>query len=79
MQDRHIVVQAEWDPVAKVYVAESEDVPGLATEARSTADLAQKLKIMIPELLALNGDPLSGADFYLEVVHKTVERVRIRA
>jgi predicted RNase H-like HicB family nuclease len=47
-------VHAEWDPEAGVWVATSEDVPGLATEAETLEALADKLRIMIPELLEAN-------------------------
>ena len=36
-------------------VAESEDVPGLATEAETLEDLMAKLTVMVPELLEENG------------------------
>ena len=42
-------------PEAGVWVAESEDVPGLVVEADSPNVLAQKLRSLIPELLELNG------------------------
>lgn len=48
-------VHAVWDEVARVWVASSEDVPGLATEAETAEALVEKLKSLIPELLALNG------------------------
>lgn len=48
-------VHASWDPEASVWVAESDDVPGLVTEAESLEQLLGKLKIMIPELLEANG------------------------
>jgi predicted RNase H-like HicB family nuclease len=47
-------VGALWDEEANVWVAFSEEVPGLATEADTTETLAQKLKTLIPELLELN-------------------------
>ncbi|HXV83414.1 MAG TPA: DUF1902 domain-containing protein [Candidatus Binatia bacterium] len=50
-----ITVNAEWDPEANVWVATSEDVPGLITEADTLEDLQGKLAIMIPELLQANG------------------------
>ena len=37
-----------------VWVATSDDVPGLATEAVTMEDLIKKLKVMIPELLMAN-------------------------
>jgi len=48
-------VQATWDEEAKVWVAESEDVPGLATEAESPETLLIKLRVLVPQLLELNG------------------------
>jgi len=47
-------VHAEWDAEANVWVATSDEVPGLATEADTTEALVQKLKTLIPELLAAN-------------------------
>lgn len=43
-------------------MAESEDVPGLVAEAESLNALAKKLRVLIPELLELNGvlEPGSG-------------------
>ena len=45
----------QWDSEAAVWVAESEDVPGLVAEADSPNVLVQKLRTLIPELLELNG------------------------
>ena len=36
-------VRAEWDGEAKVWVATSDDVPGLATEAETMEELSKKL------------------------------------
>ena len=49
-----LTVQAVWDADAQVWVAESENVPGLATEADTIEALTAKLHNMIPELLILN-------------------------
>jgi len=50
-----LFIRAEWDDEAQVWVASSDDVPGLATEEKTLEGLIQKLKIMIPELLEANG------------------------
>ena len=50
-----IQVKAIWDKEALVWVATSNDVPGLVTESENMEKLIQKLKIMIPELLEANG------------------------
>ena len=47
-------IKATWDDDAKVWVAESDDVPGLITEADTVSALVQKLKYLIPELLNAN-------------------------
>ena len=54
-QLKPIVVHAIWDSEAGVWVATSEDVPGLVTEAETAEQLEAKLKVMIPELLIENG------------------------
>ena len=50
-------IRAEWDDEARVWVATSDDVPGLVTEAETMELLFSKLEIMVPELLAANGYP----------------------
>lgn len=52
-----IVITALWDPKSKVWIAESDGVPGLATGADTLEELVEKLKVAIPELLAENGVP----------------------
>ncbi len=55
-------VRAEWDADAGVWVATSDDVPGLVTEAPTIEALDSKLKVMVPELLEANGCmPTDGA------------------
>lgn len=50
-----ITVKATWDAEAKVWVAESDDIDGLVTEASTLEDLTAKVLSIIPELLVLNG------------------------
>jgi predicted RNase H-like HicB family nuclease len=47
-------IQADWDSEAGVWVATSEDVPGLATEADTIEGLTAKLRVIVPELLEAN-------------------------
>lgn len=66
MNTKPLFVRAEWDNEALVWVATSDDVPGLATESDTLENLISKLKIIIPELLEANGMDLSkGAPFEL--------------
>lgn len=53
-------VLAQWDSEAGVWVAESNDVPGLVAEAESPNILREKLRVLIPELLELNGVQRKG-------------------
>lgn len=48
-------IHAFWDEEAKVWYAESEDIPGLVTEAATQQELLLKIKAIIPDLLELNG------------------------
>jgi predicted RNase H-like HicB family nuclease len=64
-------IRAQWDAEAGVWVAESEDVPGLVAEADSPNALAQKLRTLIPELLELNGVASDGtASFHVLYKHE---------
>lgn len=64
--DKSIInVQACWDHEAQVWVASSDDVPGLITEAETTELLFEKLKILIPELLEANG--MLAKDEYVDI------------
>ena len=47
-------IEAFWDKEAKVWVAESTDILGLATEADTLEQLTEKLRQIIPELLIAN-------------------------
>lgn len=53
--NKRYCVRAEWDDEAGVWVATSDDVPGLATEARTIEALDIKLTSLVPELLEANG------------------------
>ena len=54
MKQITLKVQAFWDKDAEVWVATSEDLPGLVTEAETIEILTQKLRVMIPEIILLN-------------------------
>jgi hypothetical protein len=47
-------VHATWDPEAQVWVAESDEIAGLITEAPTQQALVQKLADIIPVLLEEN-------------------------
>ena len=51
---REHTINAEWDTNAGVWVATSEDVPGLVTESKTISALEKKLCSLVPELLRLS-------------------------
>jgi hypothetical protein len=57
------LIRVDWDEDTAVWTADSDDIPGLATEAETLEGLSRKLESMIPELVALNSvessDPIS--------------------
>jgi hypothetical protein len=42
-----------WDDEARVWVSESEDIPGLVLESGSLDALVEKVKMAVPDLLEL--------------------------
>lgn len=51
----NLTVNVIWDADAGVWVAESEDVPGLVLESGSFDALVERLRYAVPEMLELNG------------------------
>ena len=56
---RDIIIQARWDCAAKVWLATSEDVPGLVIEAETWPSMIEEARLILPDLLALAGRPIS--------------------
>lgn len=52
-----------WDEEAAVWIATSEDVPGLVLESGSFDALVERVKNAIPELLELNKQSPKVIDF----------------
>lgn len=57
------VVNLEWDSDAAVWVATSEDVPGLVLESGSIDALVERVRGAVSELLALNGEDTAEPTF----------------
>lgn len=72
-------IQADWDSEAGVWWATSDDVPGLATEAETVELLAQKLRVMIPELLEANhvGSAEGRKTISFELISHRQESIRL--
>lgn len=50
------VINFTWDDEANVWIATSDDIPGLVLESGSFDALLERTRFAVPELLALN-DP----------------------
>ena len=48
-------IQLDWDDEAKVWLATSEDIPGLILEDESADKLIQRIILAAPEIIELNG------------------------
>jgi predicted RNase H-like HicB family nuclease len=70
-----ILVKATWDPEAGVFVAESDDVPGLVTEAASLDQLSAKLPGIIQDLLDSEGG--DEVEVPIEIIAHVSSRVRL--
>lgn len=54
-QVKQVKIYAEWKKEAKVWVASSADIFGLATEAGTLQALEDRLNMIIPGLFEING------------------------
>jgi predicted RNase H-like HicB family nuclease len=68
-----IVVHADWDPEAEVWVATTQDLRGLVTEADSIEALRAKLPGMILDLLDESGS--SDLPASIEIVARSSDRL----
>ena len=48
-------IRFQWDEEAAIWIATSEDVPGLVLESGSFDALIERVKYTVPELIGLNG------------------------
>ena len=71
-----IIVKAEWDPEASVWVATSEDIRGLAAEAARFEDLRAKLVPIIEDLIEENGLDSDLAEIPLCIVAHQMGKVQ---
>ena len=68
-------VNLVWDNEANVWVATSEDIPGLVLESGSFDALLERIRFAVPELLSLNKTEKSNLS--LTFVSKRHERIAL--
>ena len=70
-----LTIRAVWDDEARVWVAESDDVPGLVLESGSMDALIERLRYAVPEMLALNGAEKNTVQ--MSIVSQRLEEVAL--
>lgn len=68
-----IIVHADWDPEAQVWVATTQDLRGLVTEADSIEALRAKLPAIVLDLLEESG--ISDMPASIEIVARASDRL----
>lgn len=75
----HYRVRCEWDNEAGVWYVVETDVPGLSAEAETQEALVEKLRVMIPELMALNRPAADdAADVPVTLLWEREQELRLR-
>ncbi|SFI84703.1 DUF1902 domain-containing protein [Albimonas pacifica] len=75
MKHFSIVVRANWDEEARVWVASSQDIDGLAVEADTLEALQPKVVAAICDLLEANGDGSDEPEIPVRILAEQVSRV----
>ena len=74
-----IEIQAQWDAEAGVWWAESADLPGLVSEARTLDALIERVSSVIPDLLAAAEGPLATGSPPRRVTFRVDRMVEVAA
>jgi len=69
--DEYLIIFS-WDNEASVWIAESQDLPGLILESKSFDALVEKVKIAVPELLEINGTKHTQIKLHFKAEHLAV-------
>lgn len=71
-----IIVRAEFDDEAAVWVATSTDIDGLSVEAETLETLTPKVVAALADLIELNGNTYDLTDIPVHIVAEQLTRVR---
>ena len=70
---KECVVNFLWDSEALVWTATSDDVPGLVLEHGSFDALVERVRLAVPEMLALNAS--HSGDIFIRYNTQRLERL----
>lgn len=73
MSMRKYLVVAQWDEEAGVWVATSDDIPGLVSEAKTIDDLVKRVVAVAPELLEDNAHLMNKKDEMSDLLEVCVQ------
>jgi Domain of unknown function (DUF1902) len=76
---KEINVTAEWHDEAKVWIATSEDIWGLAAQAADFETLRKKVLPMIEDLVELNKVPLEGVNIPIHFIAKSTSTLMLKS
>jgi Domain of unknown function (DUF1902) len=76
---KEITVNAEWHEDAKVWVATSEDIWGLAAQAADIETLRAKILPMIADLIELNQVAVHGPEIPVNIIARTTDRLSLKS
>jgi hypothetical protein len=72
-----ITVNAEWHEDAKVWVATSDDIWGLAAQAPDFESLKKKVLPMIEDLIEVNQVPVSTGEITIHFFARSVDTLKL--
>jgi hypothetical protein len=70
---RSIAIDARWDPEANVWIATSNDAPGLVVEADTWPGMIEEVRLVLPDLLEASGEPSHN----LSLTFRAEERLEV--
>jgi predicted RNase H-like HicB family nuclease len=73
MSFQALQVTATWDAEAKVWVAESDQIPGLVTEAATKEEMIRKLRDIVSELLSENDGSADMPEVPMSLMWQQIE------
>lgn len=65
-------VNFTWDDEADVWIAQSDDIPGLVLESGSLDALIERVRFAAPELIELNKTPMVNSFLFTVERHEKV-------
>lgn len=75
MSNVSILVHAMWDDEARVWVASSDDIDGLAVEAATMEALEKNVLNAITDLIEMNNVPFDGPEIPVHITAEYLAKV----